>query len=221
MKNCPWVNCLHYRGVLVVPQSSATALCNGDVEGVDASHISIAKPADGQQLIYLRLKRALLEALPSVSAATAVSAVTPTPAAVSVPLSRFERLLVDARRGETESIVGLARAYIQGIDAPRDVGAAITWLNQARSKGSQAANVELGMLYEDGVEGAPNLNRAREHYALASFASDAFPEADAALGDFFRDGRRRDHAWLRRPGPRRRGGRDYPALPQARRQRGR
>lgn len=178
-----------FKGVVVVPQSSATALCNGDVEGVDASHVSIAKPANRQQLIYLRLKRALLEALPGVTAATVGSPVTPTAATVPIPLSRFERLLADARRGDMDSILGLARAYIQGRDAPRDVGAALTWLNQARSQGSHAANVELGMLYEGGIDGAPNLNRAREHYALASFASDAFPEADAALGDFFLDGR--------------------------------
>jgi pimeloyl-ACP methyl ester carboxylesterase len=47
------------RGVLIVPQASATALCNGETEAIDANHMDLVKPADREATSYLRLARAL------------------------------------------------------------------------------------------------------------------------------------------------------------------
>ena len=57
-------------GLWVVPQSSATALCNQAIDPISANHIDIVKPADRRDPRYSRFATALRKSLPVVQAGT-------------------------------------------------------------------------------------------------------------------------------------------------------
>jgi pimeloyl-ACP methyl ester carboxylesterase len=57
-------------GVWVVPQSSATALCNQALDPMSANHIDIVKPPDRRDPRYSRFATALRKSLPVVQAGT-------------------------------------------------------------------------------------------------------------------------------------------------------
>ena len=78
-------------GVMVVSMSSATALCNEDLDPISANHIDIVKPRDRDDPRYTRLTHALRSALSSKSGPTAdLSTGNPPAANKTVDRLKFE-----------------------------------------------------------------------------------------------------------------------------------
>jgi TPR repeat protein len=73
-------------------------------------------------------------------------------------------------RGNQYAPQALANLYLKGEGVPKDPTRAMQLLRRAAERGFADALVDIGRLYESGDEGAPDLEAAYFHYAVAELA---------------------------------------------------
>ena len=103
-------------------------------------------------------------------------------------LSPSDRTLLPAEDADIEEALSLAEMKLTGEGMPRDVPAAVKWYRSAAERGLMEAQYTLGTLYENGVEGVQQQDRAEAARWYRSAADQGHTESQMWLANAYRHG---------------------------------